>query len=383
MADLAPEAFASDGELSIAELRRIVCPTFGSSRSSTERDAPSPPPQQVPASVLRAEKRRTRPKPWARAAGRNSGDDDDGSSDRSSSSGSRLSIDPESSPRNSSPKVFSVKVMAPPRSPASMLRSPSRARRMRKMDELDEISETMSDVGDGIVRPRMSSSASTLPGAAGTSAGAGGRAGKGQKGENPFVEYEDRERERQKERRWLQEDPIFLKKRSQRLKKQSVRYRLDTANRSNDELYSNAVYYGNYSMQVRALSALRQEMKRIRRDGEAGDDMKGTMSSMSGLGSSGSLLPALHRAKTGKPLQADQPEPEKSSRKRAEVTASSVRTLRTLKQDLKESGDHASSGTGWAAPDYKDTSGSPSGHRPESPLAFAGLLKRFELFKAE
>jgi len=79
------------------------------------------------------------------------------------------------------------------------------------------------------------------------------------RGLNPFVEYKQKEKRLKFERRWLQEDPVYMTERTQGLRLNTVQTRLQRQSMSSSELYEDAVYFGNYSMGLRGFLAGKAE----------------------------------------------------------------------------------------------------------------------------
>lgn len=74
---------------------------------------------------------------------------------------------------------------------------------------------------------------------------------KNKREQNPFVEYEDRQQRLQDQRRWLQEDPVYLEERMKTLQAETTQTILSNSSKHPDDLYEEAVYHGSYSVKVR------------------------------------------------------------------------------------------------------------------------------------
>jgi hypothetical protein len=74
---------------------------------------------------------------------------------------------------------------------------------------------------------------------------------------NPFIEYEDREVKLQQERKWLEQDSVFMRIRREGMRHQGVTVRNVTRNASESALYENRTMYGNYSVQLRRNKAIK------------------------------------------------------------------------------------------------------------------------------
>lgn len=73
----------------------------------------------------------------------------------------------------------------------------------------------------------------------------------GKKKDNPFVEYEDREKRLQQERKWLQEDPLYMEKRTSDLRQGKVQKELTCRSKSPETLFDARVLFGPYSTKIR------------------------------------------------------------------------------------------------------------------------------------
>lgn len=85
-----------------------------------------------------------------------------------------------------------------------------------------------------------------------------------EKRSNPFVEFEDREKRLQNERRWLQEDPLYMAERYAGVRTESVQQRLKKLMTAPSDLYDFVVFYSTYAVQMKVLLVWRNEMKRLK-----------------------------------------------------------------------------------------------------------------------
>lgn len=69
---------------------------------------------------------------------------------------------------------------------------------------------------------------------------------------NPFIEYEDREKRLAQERQWLQEDSVYLDERKEDLRHGAKMRQLATRCSTDEELYENRMFWGPYSVRMRA-----------------------------------------------------------------------------------------------------------------------------------
>lgn len=81
-------------------------------------------------------------------------------------------------------------------------------------------------------------------------AAAGGRRQSMKHQDNPFIEYEDREKRLQQERKWLQEDSSYLEQRTADLRKGKVQNKLDCRSMSPETLFDNRMFYTDYAVKI-------------------------------------------------------------------------------------------------------------------------------------
>lgn len=69
---------------------------------------------------------------------------------------------------------------------------------------------------------------------------------------SPFVEYEAREKRLHAERKWLQEDALYMSRRTGDLRHDMIQKNLAQQNQSMLEAYDNSVFYTSYAVKLRA-----------------------------------------------------------------------------------------------------------------------------------
>jgi len=85
-----------------------------------------------------------------------------------------------------------------------------------------------------------------------------------EKRSNPFVEFEDREQRLQNERRWLQEDPLYMAERYAGVKSESVQQRLKKLMTAPSDLYEFIVFYSTYAVQMNVVVIWRRHMAALK-----------------------------------------------------------------------------------------------------------------------
>lgn len=136
---------------------------------------------------------------------------------------------------------------------------------------------------------------------------------------NPFVEFEDREQRLMCERRWLQDDDVYLRERVRGMRVDSVQARLFKTSLSGDALYQNVVHFSTYAIGLRARSPKRSDMRRASSAAPPATKSRGSVTA-------GTLgLDPEHHSKTKKG-QGDKAVPTKETM-----------WLKTMQADLKES----------------------------------------------
>lgn len=142
--------------------------------------------------------------------------------------------------------------------------------------------------------------------------------------QNPFVEYEDREQRRQQERRWLQEDELYMEKRTQSLHQRW----------GHSRLMPKTLYLCDESSQALAPFYASQAQ------GGGAAAREGGGGASAGDARCARTLPRIHRTKSAKQLQAPQaPQQPAPTGKRADRNApiGCVKSLQTLKTQLTKS----------------------------------------------
>jgi hypothetical protein len=85
---------------------------------------------------------------------------------------------------------------------------------------------------------------------------------------NPFVAYEDREVRLQQEKRWLLHDAKHLSMRTRELTVGSTIGKLTRESRDPEEFYDERMSHTPYAVKIKALVAMRQELRRLRNESE-------------------------------------------------------------------------------------------------------------------
>lgn len=131
------------------------------------------------------------------------------------------------------------------------------------------------------------------------------------KARNPFIEYEDREKRLMRERRWLQEDSDYLEAKKEDLRHGTLLNHLSLQVDSQQDLYEKRIFYGPYSVKLKASQANR------------------SFRGASGLQTSNSS-PSLNSNRKNKPDRAISPSDCREDR-------SAAQSMRWLAQELKNS----------------------------------------------
>lgn len=132
---------------------------------------------------------------------------------------------------------------------------------------------------------------------------------------NPFVEYESREKRLTSERKWLQEDSVYMTERQEDLRHGAVQKSLATRTTSPEELYEKRTFFGSYSVKLKA-----SRIPKPSRASPAGERIPGARAASA---------PAKRAT-----CVAGSP-PAASGFRREDASAASC--IKTLKRDLEES----------------------------------------------
>lgn len=79
---------------------------------------------------------------------------------------------------------------------------------------------------------------------------------------NPFIEYENREKRLQQERKWLQEDPKYMQHRTSDLKHGKVQQKLYCRSKSAEMMGEDRVLYGDYAVKMRQRKERTERLQR-------------------------------------------------------------------------------------------------------------------------
>merc|ERR1712032_1734316 len=84
--------------------------------------------------------------------------------------------------------------------------------------------------------------------------------------QNPFLDYDEHEKRKQLERKWLQEDSVYMGGRKEEMRHNMVHRRLDSATVPSDRMFENVQFFNETAVKAKIKSALKEETRRCREE---------------------------------------------------------------------------------------------------------------------